>query len=257
MFRLTRKSLLSVLGFIIPLFILSALVPVIRRPVLAVLRLPLYVFNAAGREVRGIVFYHRNYADRDRLARRIDFLDNRLAAMNEMSIENTRLANLLSLKREFPYKVIAARVIGRDPSNWSSSVIIDRGSLRGVRKGAASVSFLGLAGRVTDVRDNTSTVTLINDPNVSVSARVQRSRQEGLVCGSLGGALIMKLLPKDCDIAAGDTIVTSGLTAIYPKGLLIGTVSTVARDFSGLSMYAVIKPSVDLASLEEVLVIAE
>jgi len=76
-------------------------------------------------------------------------------------------------------------------------------------------------GRITDVRSDTSTVTLINDPNISVSARVQRSRQEGLVCGSLGGTLLMKFLPKDCDIAAGDRIITSGLTAVYPKGILI------------------------------------
>ncbi len=257
MFRLTRRTIFSVLGFIVPLFILSALVPVFRRPVIAVLRLPLYAFSAIGREVQGIVFYHRNYLDRLRLSYRIDFLNNRLAAMKEISAENTRLANLLALKEQVPYKVVAARVIGRDPSNWSSSLIIDKGSSGRIRRGAVSVSYLGLVGRVTDVRSDSSTITLINDPNLSVSARVQRSRQEGLVCGSLGGALLMKLLPKDCDIAVGDTVVTSGLTAAYPKGLLIGTVSAVSRDFSGLSMYAVIKPSVDLGNLEEVLIIAE
>jgi len=102
-------------------------VPVFRRPVIAVLRLPLYAFNAIGREVQGIVFYHRNYVDRRRLLSRIDFLNNRLVAMKEISSENTRLANLLALKQETPYKVVAARVIGRDPSNWSSSLIIDKG----------------------------------------------------------------------------------------------------------------------------------
>jgi len=113
------------------------------------------------------------------------------------------LANLLSLKHKMPYKVVAASVIGRDPSNWAASLIIDKGSSSGIRRGAVSVSYLGLVGRITDVRSDTSTVTLINDPNISVSARVQRSRQEGLVCGSLGGTLLMKFLPKDCDIAAG------------------------------------------------------
>jgi rod shape-determining protein MreC len=204
-----------------------------------------------------MVFYHRNYIQRDVLARRMDYLNSRLVSMNELSVENARLNNLFSLKQQLSYKVIAARVIGRDPSNWSSTVLINKGSSSGIKKGAASVSFLGLAGRVMEVGSSASKVMLINDPNVSVSARIERSRQEGLICGSLGGALLLKLLPKDCDIVVGDTIITSGLTSVYPKGLLIGTVSAIARDFSGLSMYAVIKPAVDLSSLEELLIISE
>ena len=224
---------------------------------MAILRSPLYLCSCIGREINGIVFYHRNYIERNTLARRVDYLNSRLIAAGDLSAENSRLTNLLSLRQQFPYKVIAARVIGRDPSNWSSSVIINKGSSSGIRRGAASVSFLGLAGRVVYVGQTTATVTLINDPKLSVSARVQRSRQEGLVSGSLGGTLLLKLLPQDCDIVVGDAIVTSGLTAVYPKGILIGTVSAIARDFSGLSKYAMIKPSVDLANLEELLVIVE
>jgi rod shape-determining protein MreC len=256
-FRFTRKTLLAVLSFLIPLLILAVFLPVVRPPVMAVLRVPLYLCSFIGREINGIVFYHRNYIERSTLARRVDYLNSRLAAFNDLSAENTRLTNLLSLKQQASYKVIAARVIGRDPSNWSSAVIINKGSSSGIRRGAASVSFLGLAGRVSDVGPATATVTLINDPKLSVSARVQRSRQEGLVSGSLGGTLLLKLLPKDCDIAVGDAVETSGLTRVYPKGVLIGTVSAIERDFSGLSAYAMIKPSVDLASLEELLVIVE
>jgi rod shape-determining protein MreC len=256
-FRFTRKIIFPVLGFVIPLLILAAFLPVLRRPVMAILRSPLYVCAAVGREINGILFYHRNYVERDRLMRRIDHLNNRLVAMYDLSAENTRLTNLFELKQQLPYKVIAARVIGRDPSNWSSTVIVNKGSSSGIRKGAASVSFLGLIGRVSDVQPGSATITLINDPNVNVSARVLRSRQEGLACGSLGGTLVLKLLPKDCDVVAGDPVVTSGVTSVYPKGVLIGTVSAIARDFSGLSMYAVIEPAVDLAALEEVLIIVE
>jgi rod shape-determining protein MreC len=256
-FRLTQKTLFFIVRFIAPLVILSAFLPFFRPCVMAILRGPLYLCDLLGREISGIVFYHRNYIERDTLKRRIDYLNNRLAAVAETSIENTRLTNLLSFKQQLPYNVIAGRVIGRDPSNWSSTVIINKGRSSGIRKGAAAVTFLGLAGRVMDVQETTSTVTLINDPSVSVSARVQRSRQEGLACGSLGGTLLLKLLPKDCDVIVGDTVVTSGLTSVYPKGLLVGSVSAIARDFSGLSMYAVIKPSVELANLEEILVIVE
>jgi rod shape-determining protein MreC len=247
-FRFTRKTLFPVLRFVIPIIILSAFLPVLRTPIIAVLRAPLYLCSLIGREINGMVFYHRNYIQRDALARRMDHLNSRLASMAELSVENARLNNLLSLKQQ---------LIGRDPSNWSSTVFINKGASSGIKKGAASVSFLGLAGRVMEVGPSVSKVMLINDPNVSVSARIERSRQEGLICGSLGGSLLLKLLPKDCDIVVGDTIITSGLTSVYPKGLLIGTVSAIARDFSGLSMYAVIRPAVDLSGLEELLIIAE
>ncbi|MCU0650668.1 MAG: rod shape-determining protein MreC [Candidatus Omnitrophica bacterium] len=257
MFRFNPKTTLAVLGFIIPLLALAFFVPFLRPPVMSVFKAPLYLCDLIGREISGIFFYHRNYAARNTLARRVDYLNSNLIAMDELKTENKRLLDLLSLKQQLPYKVIAARVIGREPSNWASTVIINKGSASGIKKGAASVSFLGLAGRVADVNQSTSKVTLINDPGVNVSARTQRSRQEGLVCGSLSGSLIFKLLPKDCDIVTGDTVVTSGMSRVYPKGLLIGTVSAIARDFSGLGMYAVIKPAVDLSSLEEVLIIVE
>jgi rod shape-determining protein MreC len=256
-FRFTRKIIFPVLGFVIPLLILAVFLPVLRAPAMVVLRSPLYLCSMIGREVNGILFYHRNYVERDRLAKRVDHLNSKFVAMYDLSAENNRLTTILSLKQQLPYKVVAARVIGRDPSNWSSTVIIDKGTSGGIKKGAAAVSYLGLVGRVIDAQPFTATVTLINDPDVSVYARIVRSRQEGLACGSLGGTLMLKLLPKDCDIVVGDVIVTSGLTPIYPKGVLIGRVRDIVKDFSGLSMYALIDPAVDLGALEEVLIIVE
>lgn len=96
---------------------------------------------------------------------------------------------------------------------------------------------------------------LINDPDFGVSAVVQRSRQEGLVSGTLGNNLIMRYLPKDADIKVSDIIVTSGLTGKYIKGLLIGRVVEIGDEFSGLSRYCLIKPAVSLSNIEEVLII--
>jgi rod shape-determining protein MreC len=90
---------------------------------------------------------------------------------------------------------------------------------------------------------------------MAVSAIVQRSRQEGLISGTLGSSLIMRYLPKDCDIKVSDAIITSGLTENYPKGLLIGRVTDIGEEFSGLSRYAIVRPAVNLATIEEVLVI--
>jgi rod shape-determining protein MreC len=151
--------------------------------------------------------------------------------------------------------VVPARVIGRSADNWSSIVIIDKGSYNGIRRGFVAINYLGLVGRVIEVGDTASKIMLINDPSLGVSSVVQRSRQEGLVSGTLGRSLIMKYLPKDADIQPSDTIVTSGLTSAYPKGLLIGTVVSIGEEFSGLSRYAIIMPAVNLSSIEEVLII--
>jgi len=98
---------------------------------------------------------------------------------------------------------------------------------------------------------------LVTDSNFGVSAIVQRSRQEGLVCGGLGNTLIMKYLPRDSDIEVSDIVITSGLTENYPKGILIGTVTEVGEEFSGLSDYAVVRPAMNSSSLEEVLIIVK
>lgn len=175
--------------------------------------------------------------------------------MQELELENKRLKNLLDFKESSDYKVIAAKVIGRAPDNWQSVIIIDRGSRNGIKRGFIAIDFLGLVGRVIEVSGLTSRVMLINDPNLSVSAIDSRSRQEGIVSGTLGNRLIMRYLLNDADVKPDDKIFTSGLTELYPKGLLIGTVLSVDEEFSGLGRYAIIKPAVNLSSIEEVLII--
>ena len=96
---------------------------------------------------------------------------------------------------------------------------------------------------------------LITDPNFGVSAVLQRSRQEGLVSGTLGNLLIMRYLSADTDIKVSDAVVTSGLSQIFPKGIIIGRVKEIGTAFSGLSRFAMIRPEVDSSTLEEVLVV--
>lgn len=255
MFKFKKKTLISSLILVFLLFFLSSLIPSIRRPLLNIFRYPLSVLTLIRKEIGGLVFYHRNLVQSEKLKAEVHLLRKKLNDTTEVYLENIRLKELLSFKTNTPYKVIAARVIGRDPSNWSSSIIIDKGTASGIKKGFISVTFLGLVGRVIEVSSSTSKIILLSDSTLCVSAIIQRSRQEGLVCGSLGGSLIMKYLTKESDIRVNDTVVTSGLTDVYPKGLLIGTVTNIGEEFSGLSRYAVVRPAVDFSSLEEVLVI--
>ncbi|MDD2702958.1 MAG: rod shape-determining protein MreC [Candidatus Omnitrophica bacterium] len=233
----------------------SCAVPSFRNSIVQFFRAPLGLIAALKREFEGVVFYHRNYIQNRRLRNENDLLKNKLNESRELFQENKRLRQLLGIKKNYPYKVIAAAVIGRDPSNWSSVVIIDKGKNNGVKPGYVAVSFLGLAGKVVETGNSAAKVMLVNDPNFAVSAQIQRTRQEGAVFGGLGGVLTMKYLTKTSDVKSGDVVVTSGLSESYPKGLLIGSVVESGEELSGLSRFAVIKPAVEPSNIEEILII--
>jgi len=256
-FKLTRKQLRTYL-FSILLFVLLILsVSVFRKPVNASLRQPLGLAALLKREAAGIIFFHRNLMENRSLKRENDFLKTKINSLSEYYLENLRLKEALAFKNKSPLKLIAAGIIARPADNWSLGIVIDKGSYSGIRKGMSAITYLGLVGRVTETTEHTSRITLLNDPNLGVSGIVQRSRQEGLVSGTLGGNLIMKYLPEDADIRIQDTVISSGLDAAYPKGILIGTVVEVGREFSGLSRYALIRPAVNFSNIEEILVVVQ
>jgi rod shape-determining protein MreC len=234
-FKITRKNLIYLASGIVGIFLLSTFVPSARPLTLNILKSPLSLLRLINREIGGVVFYHRNMVQSERLRKQVDFLRQKVNSLNEVYLENKRLTSLLSLKQKSPHKAIAARIIARSPDSWSSAVVIDKGSSSGIRQAAVAITYLGLVGRVTETSTSTSKVMLINDPNLSISA--------------------MRYLPKDADIKINDLIITSGLTDNFPKGLLIGTVTDVGDEFSGLSRYAIVKPAVNLSNVEEVLII--
>ena len=207
------------------------------------------------REALGIVFYHRNMIEAERSGTEIGALRTRLFNLQELDQENTRLKNLLNFKQKSPLRLIAAKVIGRSADSWFSGAIIDKGKYNGIRPGMIVINPQGLVGRVVESGNNSSKILLVNDPSLGISSIVQRTRQEGLVSGTLGANLIMRYLPEDAQITIGDIIITSELSQIYPKGLLVGRVINIGREFSGLNRYAIIKPAAELSNIEEVLVI--
>jgi rod shape-determining protein MreC len=253
--NLKNKNLvLYLLVGLLILFIASS-VYLLNNPLLNISKIPSIALNSVRRELFGIIFYHHNYIQNERLENEKAFLRQKINSLNEIYLENLRLKKLLSYKQESPFKVIPSNVIARSPDNWSSVVIIDKGSSNGIIRGQAVINNLGLIGRVMETAAFASKVMLISDPNLSVSAIVQRSRQEGLITGTLGTQLIMKYLPEDADIKVQDKIITSGMNQNYPKGILIGSVVEVAYEFSGLGRYAIIRPAVNLSFVEDVFVI--
>lgn len=255
MVNFNRQRLKHPLSLIVIFSLILLLSPFFRNAFLAVLRQPLIIFNWIGDEIQAMVFFHRNHYENKSLKDEVDVLRTRLARMEELARENERLRELLNFKETSDYPLVAARVIARSAQSWSSIFLIDKGADDGIKKGMGVITRGGFVGRIIQVQSDISRVLLISDPNLGVSAMSQRSRQEGLISGTLGKMLIMRYLPDEPDIVPGDIIVTSGLAETYPKGLIIGTVIEVNRDISGLSYHALVQPHADLGTIEEVLVI--
>ena len=180
--------------------------------------------------------------------------------LKEIESENETLRRLLGFTQANPthsYKAaeVKGRVIGRDPSNFLSYLIIDSGSQQGIEKGMPVVTERGLVGRITDVGSNWAKVMLIIDPSSSVNALIQTSRATGVVEGQVGGSLVMKYLPQGETINVNDIVLTSGLGGNFPQKLIIGQVTAVHQRDIEMFQQADIRPTVDFNNLEIVLVI--
>lgn len=257
MLKISRKNLINFILACCLVLLVSNSLSCFKTPVQNTLRPSLSLWNLIKREINGMFFYHSNMIKAITLNGQIEVLRKQLFDLRELNQENIRLRELLNFKQKSPLRLVAARVIARSPDNWSSSIIIDKGRYNGVKLGMVVVNSVGLVGRIVEALQNSSKVLLLSDPNLGVSSIIQSSRQEGLVSGTLGANLIMRYLPEDTQINIGDIVVSSELSQIYPKGLLIGKVINIGQEFSGLNRYAIIRPAVNLSNLEEVLVILQ
>lgn len=193
----------------------------------------------------------------DELTQQNKVLQAQIDQMSEISVENERLRALLSVKETMPeYEYIGARVTGKEPGGWFQSFTLNVGENDGVKQNDVVINNDGLIGRITQVNASSSVVMSLIDSRSAVSALIERTRDSGVVHGSLNVTdsdelLQMYYLPDGTELNAGDRVITSGLDSIYPKGQYIGRVRAIGRD----DRYAVVETAVDFAHLEDVLVI--
>ena len=118
------------------------------------------------------------------------------------------------------------------------------------------VSPLGAVGQVVAVASRSSKVLLLTDSNSGADVVTQRNRARGIVSGSLDNGAIMKYVKRSEDIKEGDRLITSGLDSVFPKGLLVGTITKVNKKNFGLFQYVEVTLAVDPSKIEEVLVVS-
>ncbi|MGN0070424.1 MAG: rod shape-determining protein MreC [Atopobiaceae bacterium] len=177
------------------------------------------------------------------------------AELEEAQQTATRLQALLDLKDTYNLQSTAARIIDASYDNWSRTVTIDKGSSSGLAVGMPVTDAYGVIGQISEVSAATATVRLITDENSGVSAMVQSSRAQGMLNGSADGTLSLNLVRTDLTVNVGDIIVTSGLGGVYPKGLPLGTVTSVEK-YDGAMYYTItVEPFTKTESYEEILVI--
>ncbi len=202
-------------------------------------------------------------AENTELKREISELSGRVANVSELERQNREFRAMLDFKKSTELKLVSAKIIGRDPSNWWNTLLVDRGKVDGIVRDMPVLTADGLVGKTIDVMDNSSRVLLIVDENCRVSGWIKDSGTAGIVEGNIlaggGGAQCrMTFVDRFAQVKTGARVFTSGLGGIFPKDLLIGSVSSVFAGDRNLknTLYQEfnITPAVDLARIDEVFI---
>ncbi len=173
----------------------------------------------------------------------------------ETELSNQRYRNFLNFQKTMTNDTIAAQVIGKDPSPWFKSIIIDKGFSDGVKKGLPVVIPEGVAGQIIEVTKHYSKVLLLIDRNSAIDSLAQRTRARGIIRGSSDGRFFFQYVLKKYEIQEEDTVISSGLDGVFPKGLRVGKVRSINQKKSGIFQEVVVTPFVDFEKLEEVIII--
>lgn len=180
-----------------------------------------------------------------------------VVGLAETRAENDRLRRLIHFDELNPGPKVTARVLGINPDPNRLTLRIDRGEGEGVRRGQAVVTADGVVGQVLRATASASDVLVVVDPNSRLGGRIQRTRARVGVSGAGDEqALKLEYLLRSEDLEEGDLVVTSGTDGVYPPGLVVGRVTGVQRQTSGMFLNAGILPSVNFAKLEEVVVLS-
>jgi len=213
------------------------------------------------KKVRGVfeeyLFLVHLQRENERLKKKMADIQRENDQMREMVLSHERLRKLLQFRETLSSTLVAAEVVGRDPSSWFKSVTINKGEKDGVRKGMAVISPEGVIGQILKTAPSHSVVLLVTDYNSAIDSIIQRTRAKAIVEGGGENRCQLKYLLRTEDVVAGDRVVTSGLGGNFPKGLMIGEIRKVDKKGHGIFQYAELVPSVDFTRLEEVLIIKE
>jgi len=173
----------------------------------------------------------------------------------EMLTTHRRLQDLLQFKRNTNWPMLAAQVIGRDPSGWFRSAIINKGLEAGLKVNMPVVNSMGVVGRLVSVSRGYAKVLLVIDQNSAIDCINQVSRGKGILKGLSEKACELDYVLMTSEMSVGDMIITSGMGRIFPKGIPVGRITKVGDKPGAFFKEILVRPLVDFSKLEEVLVL--
>lgn len=196
--------------------------------------------------------------ENEKLKKENSELEQSLRELENIKTENETLKEYLDLNKKYgEYKTIPAYVINKDISNYSKTIVINVGSKDGIKENMTVIADKGLVGHVVSVTDSTSKVQTIIDTSSSVSC-LMSTNKDSIVCkGTLEDNKVLKgmYIPTDANVIQGDSIETSGLGGIYPKGIHLGSVKSVSSTKNAIDRYVEIETAVEFDKIDTVLVI--
>lgn len=186
----------------------------------------------------------------------IDRLRLEQASLLEDARQGQRLQALLGFQEKYPYKTVAAQVIGTSGAEQSRVFYLDKGSDSGLRRDMAVVTANGIVGKVREVYPHSAQVLAINDQTSGAGVILEKTRIRGILRGNAAGQPQIVGILQDNRIQPGEPVLTAGGDEIFPRGLPVGTVEKVVKDpdRDGF-IHVIVKPAANLNNLDEVLVI--
>jgi rod shape-determining protein MreC len=211
--------------------------------------------NSISDVFRHYLFLVSTSKENERLIFEVDRLLNK---NNELIEKNKYLERVGKLTAYFKKKekiIITAKVIGRDATQWSKMLFIDKGTNDNVKKNLVVMTNAGVVGHVIHSSLKSSKVLLITDSRSAIDSVFQGTREPGVTVGTGGGMCETKFVAIEAEVKIGDKVISSGLGGVFPKGLMIGFVVDIVKKKQDLFQNVTIAPSANLSHLEEVAIV--
>ncbi len=231
--------------------------------------LGVYPIQSATKSVsRAFVYLYTSITDIFTLQGQVQVLKDRIAELSgaaleyeQLSAENDRLRALLNEAPTDEYALEYAEIVSKDPQNFYTTIVINKGSAHGIVVGMPVISYQngykGLVGKVVEVRRYNSRILSLVDQRSQISVMLESSRTTGIMVGQSPKSTQTHLqyIDLQMDVEEGERVVTSGMGGVFPKGILVGTIFKVEKKNYGLFHDLYVEPTVNFSTLENVYVI--
>ncbi len=192
----------------------------------------------------------------NQVLRRLDMdLSNEVNLLREARIENARLREMLSLRERLPYTMVTADIVSKNLLLLRNTITLNVGESDGLKPEMPIVCELGLVGKIIATSAHYSVGQLVFNKDFRASAKIERSRVDGIILWEGGEFLKLKNVARTQDIREGDVVITSEYSNIYPRDTKIGLVAAIYQKPGSLFKDIDVKPTVDFSTLEQVFVV--